>query len=65
MNFITQFFGNMTNFKNQYDSTKAQIDQSGADPQKLVQQMLDEGKMSQEQFNICRNIVNNIMGSKN
>lgn len=64
-NFIANFFGNMTNFKNQYDSTKAQLDQAGSNPQQVVQQMLDEGKMTQEQFNVCRNIVNSLMGSKN
>ena len=64
-NVFTRLFGNMMNFKNQFDSTKNQLAQTGSNPEQVVQRMLDEGKMTQEQFNVCRNIANSIMGTRN
>lgn len=61
-NSIYQIFGSMQNFQNQLDRFKQNL--GGADPQKMVQQLLDSGQMSQQQFNIISQLANQIMRSR-
>lgn len=61
-NSIYQMFGSMQNFQNQLDRFKQNL--GGADPQKMVQQLLDSGQMSQQQFNIISQLANQIMRSR-
>lgn len=61
-NSIYQMFGSMQNFQNQLDRFKQNL--GGADPQKMVQHLLDSGQMSQQQFNIISQLANQIMRSR-
>lgn len=61
-NFLSRF-GNMQNFNRQLNSFKQQMDQQGnTNYEQMVQQLIDSGKMSQEQFNYYRAIANHITG---
>ena len=51
MNMLQRF----NQFKNQFQNQ---------DPQQMVQQLLDSGKMSQEQFNQFKEVANSILGTK-
>ena len=35
----------------------------GVNPQAMVQNLLNQGKMTQEQFNKCRDMANQMMGT--
>lgn len=59
MNFM-QMFGNMQNFQRQFQNFQNQM--MGVNPQQKVQELLNSGKMSQQQFNQLRNIVNRLTG---
>ncbi len=41
-----------------------QFRQSGQNPQQVVQQLLNQGKMTQDQFNQYRNFANQITGMR-
>lgn len=60
MNNIFQMFGGIQNFQNQFNQFKQQI--GNQNPQQMVQQLLDSGRMSQQQFNQLRQMANQIMG---
>lgn len=60
MNNIFQMFGGMQNFQNQFNQFKQQI--GNQNPQQMVQQLLDSGRMSQQQFNQLGQMANQIMG---
>lgn len=60
MNNIFQMFGGMQNFQNQFNQFKQQI--GNQNPQQMVQQLLDSGRMSQQQFNQLSQMANQIMG---
>lgn len=50
----------MQNFQNQFNQFKQQI--GNQNPQQMVQQLLDSGRMSQQQFNQLSQMANQIMG---
>ena len=58
-----QFFGNFQNFMAQFNQFKQQIQQEGVNPQQRVQELLQSGKMSQQQFEQCRQIANMFMNN--
>lgn len=62
MNNIFQIFGGMQNFQNQFNQFKQNV--GNQDPRQLVQQLLDSGRMSQQQFNQLSQIANQIMRNK-
>lgn len=51
-------FGNMMNFMNQFNQFRSNL---SGNPQQMVQQMLQSGQMSQEQFNQLSGIANQSM----
>lgn len=57
-------FGGFANFMSQFNSFKQNFQQSGMNPQQQVQQLLNSGKMTQEQFNQLREIANQITGRR-
>ena len=62
MNPILSMFGNFQNFQNQLNNFQKQI--GNADPQQMVQQLLNSGQMSQTQFNQIRDVANQIIGKR-
>lgn len=61
-NFLNMFGGAM-NFQQQFNQFAQQFRQSGQiPPQQIVQNMLNSGQMTQEQFNQLRAIANQITG---
>ena len=62
MNPILSMFGNFQNFQNQFNNFQKQM--IGVNPQQMVQQLLNSGQMSQQQFNQIRDIANQITGKK-
>jgi len=54
--------GNMVNMLQRFNQFKQQF--SNQDPEKMVQQLLDSGKMSQEQYKQFREMANSILGTK-
>lgn len=62
MNPIIQMFGNFQNFQNQFSAFRQQM--AGVDPRQKVQELLNSGQMSQEQFNNLRMFVNQITGRR-
>ena len=61
---ILSFFGGQKGFNDQFNQFGQQAMQNGIDPQKRVQQLLNSGQMSQQQFNFFRNIANMITGRR-
>ena len=51
-------FGGMMNFMNQFNQFRSGIQ---GNPQQMVQNMLQNGQMSQEQFNQLSNMASQIM----
>lgn len=51
-------FGGMMNFMNQFNQFRSGIQ---GNPQQMVQNMIQNGQMSQEQFNQLSNMANQIM----
>lgn len=62
---INKLFGNQSNLEQQLHNAKNNMAMNNQNPQAMVQQMLDSGKMSQDQFNKCREVVNSILGTRN
>lgn len=58
-------FGNFMNFQNQFMAFQQMMAQQKIDPQAQVQQLLNSGRMSQEQFNQLRMMANMITGRRN
>lgn len=61
-NQIMQMFGGQQNFQNQFNNLKQQFSMQGINPQQRVQELLNSGQMSQEQFNRLRAMANMITG---
>lgn len=59
---LMQLFGNMQNFQRQFQNFQNQM--MGVNPQQKVQELLNSGKMSQQQFNQLRAIVNQLTGKR-
>lgn len=56
-------FGNMQNFVNQFSAFKQNISKQGLNPQMVVQNMLNNGQMTQSQFNQLSSLADQIMKS--
>lgn len=59
---IQQLLSNPQMFKQQFNSFVQNFQRSGNNPQQMVQNLLNQGKMTQEQFNSYRSIANQITG---
>ena len=59
---IMQQFGGQQQFMNQYNNFVNGFNNQ-MNPQAKVQEMLNNGSMSQEQFNMLRQATNQIMGT--
>ena len=61
---IQQFLNHPQMFKQQFDSFAQNFQRNfgNTNPQQMVQNLLNSGKMSQAQFNQYRNIANQITG---
>lgn len=55
---------NPMQFKQQFEAFARDFQQSGQNPQQVVHQLLNSGKMSQDQFNRFREIANQITGQR-
>lgn len=55
--------GGMQNFVNQFNAFKQNVSQQGLNPQMIVQNMLNNGQMSQSQFNQLSAMADQIMKS--
>ena len=65
MNNLFNMFGNFNNFQNQFNLFKQNfMMQSKISPQERVQQLLDSGQMTQQQFDQLKEMANQIMGKK-
>ena len=53
---------NMVNMLQRFNQFKQQF--QNQDPEKMVQQLLDSGKMSQDQYKQFREMANSILGTK-
>ena len=49
-------------FRQQFENFARQFQQNGQNPQAVVQQLLNSGQMTQDQFNRLRDIANQITG---
>ena len=61
-NFRGNPMNNMVNMLQRFTQFKQQL--GNQDPEKMVQQLLDSGKMSQEQYKQFREMANSILGTK-
>ena len=61
---LNQLLNNPMQLKQQFEAFARNFQQSGQNPQQLVQQLLNNGKMTQAQFNQFRNIANQITGQR-
>lgn len=59
---IVNTFGSVEKFKQQYDALSANLSQNGMTPEAAVNQLLNSGKMSQEQFIYLSQMANQILG---
>lgn len=57
-----QLISNPQMFKQQFQAFAQNFQRSGNNPQQLVQSLLNQGKMTQAQFNQYRDIANKITG---
>lgn len=55
---------NPIQFMQRFKDFAQQFRQSGQNPQQVVQQLLNQGKMTQDQFNQYRNVANQITGMR-
>lgn len=55
-------FGGFANFMTQFNQFKQSMQNGRMDPKQQVQQMLNSGQMTQEQFNQLREMANQITG---
>lgn len=58
-------FGGFANFQKNFNQFANQFNNQGAqNPQQVVQNLLNSGQMTQDQFNQMRDIANAIMGQR-
>ena len=62
MNNIFNMFGGIQNFQNQFNLFKQNMAQQNTDPKQKVQELLNSGQMTQQQFEQLRQIANRITG---
>lgn len=58
---IINMFGSVQNFTNQFNAFKQSFNPQGMNPQAIVQNMLNSGRMSQSQFNQLSSMADQIM----
>lgn len=61
---IFDMFGNLQNFQQQFNQFSSQIYQQGQNPQQIVQNLLNSGRMSQDQFNKFSQIASMLTGKR-
>lgn len=62
---FNQRFGGFNNFMNQFGAFQQQFNQSAQlSPQQIIQQKIQNGQISQEQFNAMAQMANMMMGIK-
>lgn len=54
----------LSNFFAQFNQFRQNFQQTGEDPRQKVQELLNSGKMTQEQFNFFRMMANKITGKR-
>ena len=52
----------LNQIKQQFETFARNFQQSGQNPQQIVQQLLNSGKMTQDQFNQYRDLTNKLTG---
>ena len=57
-----QMFGNMQNMMAQFNQFRQKIQQQGINPQQQVMQLMQSGKMSQQQFEQFKAMANMMSG---
>lgn len=62
---IFDMFGGFMNFKNQFNRFQQNVQNQGINPQQKVQELLNSGQMSQQQFEQIRQMANQITGKNN
>lgn len=62
-NDLFQRFGGPQNFINQFNQFRQRFGNQ-SNPQQIVQQLLDSGQMSQQQFNQLSHMANQILNRK-
>lgn len=63
-NSIFNLFNNQPTPQNNFLSFVQQVRQNGISPEQTVRQLVNSGRMSQEQFNQLSQIANQILGRK-
>ena len=59
-----QSFNNMIDFRNKFDKFVQDFNGQGSqNPQQKVQELLDSGKMTQEQYNTLKDMANKFLGT--
>ena len=58
-----QMFGNMQNMMAQFNQFRQQIQQQGINPQQQIMQLLQSGKMSQQQFEQLKAMASMLSGN--
>lgn len=61
---LQQFLSRPQMFKQQFDAFEQNFKRNNANPQQMVQNLLNSGKMTQDQFNQYRNVANQITGMR-
>ncbi len=61
---IFNMLGGFQQFQQNFNAFAQSMSQQGITPQQMVQNLLNSGKMSQEQFNQLSQMANMITGSK-
>lgn len=62
MNNIFNMFGGFANFRAQFNQFQQNIQRQNISPQQKVQELLNSGQMSQQQFEQLRQMANQISG---
>lgn len=62
MNNMMNMFGNYQNFKTQFELFKQNMQRQNISPQQKVQELLNSGQMTQQQFEHLRQLANQITG---
>lgn len=57
-----QMFGNMQNMIANFNQFRQQIEKQGINPQQQVMQLMQSGKMSQQQFEQLKQMANMLSG---
>lgn len=57
-------FGSIEQFKQQYDQLSANLSQNGISPEAYVNQLINSGQMTQEQFILFSRMADQILGRK-